>query len=286
MLLFDIPILDFQYYECARNGIEGGYRNFDVDSSPIVWEHYRTVYKAFFEKYSIDTVNLELELNPPSLIAKSSGNILLEPDYRFRGDTDFNFNHKKGHYPFLKKIIEVDKKVPISHKVSALAQLERCRIAHHTLKNFSLMPRTGKMQNTKNSCKNDRVDVFLYHLKEFYDACKDFDKYEDLSNAAGEMDLKVINGNGRNKDEDKKLLFSYLMTFRDGKNKDPFYNYCESIYFINQKDCDRMVDLGKEITEKAKSEEFYSFKDAVSYMNLAEYIWKARAEAMEKYYDR
>ena len=181
---------------------------YDPDSSPIAWEHYRKVYtvehwdlmrefdlgNTYIQDPRVEYKRLVVRIKPTSLKAKEKE---LWPEFKFGGDTDFNFNEKK---------VDQFKNI-LGNNTEYSSMLNECISLHHTLINFSLMAVSGRMNNFKgrNVGKNgyDRIDSFLYILKENQEKIVG---YATLPN--------------------RDSLSNFLKSFDD------IYDYCKKVYFI------------------------------------------------------
>lgn len=239
---------------------------FDPDSSPMAWEHYRKYYSladydfdnlVFYTYYS--KLNKKAGLywnnywlnycNEPSRDGKDrlfvlSKGVVTHGGYigaclRLGGETDFNFNEKK--VVLFKKLIGTD--------VEANEQLERCANMHHTLVNFSLMQGMGEMQGHKGRNRFDRFDTFVADLDDYFMG----------------IDAAILDAASP---ENVGLLITYLNSFLT------VYDYMREIYFITDRDfVDEIVKNGRmPLRDK---------DDAVRYMNLAEKFWRNKQTYFE-----
>ena len=218
---------------------------FDPDSSPKAWEHYKKVYsdsnylKPMFENDFIYSGNEYLRLiryiknNMPDARTKKH-EIYME----FGGDCDFNFNAKKVKV-FKEKIYEEDKEL-----------LEICSKNHHMLHNFSLMPRTGALNNIKGS-GYDRFDTFIYRLNDFF--------INEESNLRNRLS-KSTNG---------KILISFLESFEN------IYDYCDNMYFLKSKSFVEYLIVRGNSDLKTKD-------DFRKYLKLACVYWVLKSNAINQ----
>lgn len=236
--------------EQCLNGIK---LDFEPDSSPMAWEHYRKYYS--FPDYDFDNlcfynhckeVKNKYFVNKP----KSEGNRLYalakntiiengfcESTTRLGGDTDFNFNNKKAI--LFRRIIGNDSGI--------LAQLDRCVNKHHTLVNFSLMQAMGDMQGQKGEDPFDRFDVFVFNLDRFFSG----------------LPNNILNSS-RASDSNKKHLSLFLK-----QKYNNVYDYMRKTYFIkNEALVDKIIAQG--------AMEIKTKDDVVRYMNLAEEVWNTK----------
>lgn len=251
---------------------------FEPDSSPSAWEHYKkfyskneylnnnydfndlffyNCYKDFglksgihdgYERFNYLNKPLFKYYNRLFALEKSTNTKIFNnieyivASYRLGGDCDFNFNKKK--YPLFLEIIESDAIASQQEKANAIKQLARCREMHHTLLNFSLMQAMGNMQKFKGSNRFDRLDTYIYELDKYY---------RGISNAI----LQFSSPNN------EPALISFLNDFRD------IYEYCTTFYFITDKSfVDEIIKQG--------SMPITNITELVRYMNLAEKYWSKK----------
>lgn len=145
----------------------------DYDSTKDVWEKlYDIIYKDTFG-YLFDFENkddketnhrckrwyIKIDREKQPVLAKKF------PRFKMAGDCIFNFNEKK--IELIREIIED----------SENELLAKCKSNHHSLLNFSFIPITGGLNNTKGiiRCENgierksfDRPDVLIAELQKYY----------------------------------------------------------------------------------------------------------------------
>ncbi len=244
--------MEFDYrkrIESKQNGI-----NYDPDSSPKAWEHYRKFYTVErwsildeFNLVDVDTYNNLFNTNfkegkykrqlsaikPTSKYAKEGE---LWDRFTIGGDTDFNFNTYK--FNMLRALLGDD--------TEAISKLEECQRHHHSLVNFSLMPATGGLNIYKGRNKFDRADTFIKDLNNYF-----------LSISGDVLSEATVNN--------IQPLKNFLNTFLD------IYDYCKKIHFIDdRKFIDRIISEG--------SMPINTDKDVIRYMNLAIDFWKKKEE--------
>lgn len=234
---------------------------YDPDSSPLAWKHYKEIYTRskceIFEEFDTENFIISKSKGYRRLLAplkidsdfKQKGKFW--PKFKMGGDTDFNFNWKKR---------EVYKKI-IGNNIELLELLNSCCRHHHSLANFSIMPVSGRLNNFKGSMfdKYDRLDRFVYELSEFY---------RDKENNRRILSLSGIN---------EEPLDNFLEIFRekcitDGEEIDTsIYNYCQTIYFIDHKNfVNELIENGKKPIDTPES--------LKRFMELAQKYWKFRTE--------
>ena len=230
---------------------------FEPDSSPSVWEHYKKIYSRneylnnnydfndlfFYNCYKDFGLKRGIHagyewfnyLNKPlrtgsyynrmfalekGTNTKTFNNIkYIVASYRLGGDCDFNASRQE--------------------KANAVKQLTRCREMYHTLLNFSLMQALGNLQEFKGSNRFDRLDTFI------------LDKYY---RGISSVILQFSSPNN------EPALVSFLNDFKD------IYQYCATFYFITEKPfIDEIIKQG--------SMPITNVNELVGYMNLAEKYW-------------
>ncbi|MCL2188324.1 MAG: hypothetical protein FWC16_04580 [Defluviitaleaceae bacterium] len=228
---------------------------YDPDSSPEAWEHYDCVYESMFDdlfafKFETKYRTIQNSRVKYKRYVQSIGHHDEYPRiFKLGGETDFNFNKKK--YAHFAKILNDDK--------NGKDLLEECKKHHHTLKNFSLMPVTGRINNFKGSrCRGDRLDVFAMHLNDFY------------IHAGCKKDTAIIKYASP---ENKKWLIKYLSNFCC------VYNYFNKIYFIK---CEQLIN------ELIKNGETKLSRpcDLIRYMELAKRFWNEKEKNLAPVYNK
>lgn len=233
-------------------------KNFESDSCEEAWKHYKEYYSEtnFIRKnYDFDNLFLynsdsgkkgsytnKLKSDDNRYYALIKGtNITVKdgieycpPASRVGGECDFNFNENKCK--LFRNII--------GDNQTALQQLSRCQKMHHTLLNFSVMQAMGNMQGFKARDRFDRLDTFLYELKRYFSGTS----------------VNVLSASTTNNKSD---LIEYLGNFKN------IYEYCEEVYFINDKELvDEIIANGEKPIEVCE--------DVIRYMDLAEKFWAAK----------
>lgn len=228
----------------------------DIDSCEDVWNGFhRKVYPPFFGRY-LDFSKLEdkkTSIKCKRWYVKLRDDIeekKIYPNFKMAGDCIFNFNAQKER--ILRGYIGDDK--------DGVKMLRYCVEHHHTYLNFSFMPITGGMNNSKGRQVLDRPEV---HLKELY-------KYYKGENSG-------IFSNARG---NKQALIWYLSWFdgdgkRDEKSaKQSFLKYMKVVYLIDDEEFiyKRLLPFAAvEIKDK---------QTAMQYMSLAKEFWIKRLITM------
>lgn len=213
-------------------------QEYDVTRSS--WDIYRCMYKD------------HLHICPDSIIKKGTQRAYIKSSFifngkkseelAFSGETDFNFSRTKifgygrSRYEHFKKLLG---KTDVYH----IHMLDTCCDKFHSQENISLMPKTGSLQLVKKCIGNDRLDVFVWCLNEYYQhrssLIYNFCSYENLN-----------------------ALKSFLELFQN------IHEYCKVIYCIDSKLTDDLVDSGRKPIDSAKR--------AIEYMELAHAFWRQK----------
>lgn len=239
----------------------------EADSSIEAWEYYNKIYTeehwGLIKEFDIDNIEFNVHVRYYARLKKDSklnsgfkeisSSKSSSFNFSLAGDCDFNFNEKKKKL-FSELLKDCDKNVD-RNEVEGL--LEYCCNMHHNKINFSLMPRTGALNNFKGCMKHksekhsyDRLDVFIYHLNNFF--------------SEGNEDIFK-----RSTETNKKYIEFYLKN-----NFEDIYDYCNKIYFIdNRKFIKKLIENGKKAITNAN--------DLIEYMNLAKEYWKIKKEKID-----
>lgn len=276
---FDLFFGEWKKEIPAKQDWKGIKIEWDPDSSPEAWEHYKKYYTpahwALLKRYGgkdladseplgvgkggLYAPQIEVgcpyvkECDKPCSTRKKKGKKLL---LRLRGETDFNF--KGGKYNFEKTLKNTP---PESCSLqNALILLEKCKEMHHSLLNFSLLQSVGAMQLFKGRW-NDRLDKFIYHLDCFYKKAKNQRKDDPIIEAASKAN--------------RDCLMQYLASFTD------VYDYCDKVYFIQIEDNEKSNNnFIQRLIESGKGE-LSSGDEVLEYMKLAIEFWDRKRRYFE-----
>lgn len=166
------------------------------------------------------------------------------PTFKLSGDTDFG-----------------------SGKVKELQKDVEFRSSMHKFKNFSLMPRSGGMNNAKGTIYNDNFLRFLFVLNEFY------------LNNKNQTFVKnnLCQGNGKINSES---LFRFLNLFDD------VYDYCKKIYFIDEELVDEFIDNKNVEDSENSTEKYLAYADKYWIKKLEIMNTRMSLDDYEKYFDQ
>ncbi len=234
---------------------EYGVDEYGVDEYDVkidAWDIYQKMYKN----------NLHFKV---SSVIRDSGRPYIECQFehngkstskmKFSGETDFNFSneHKRelhrSRYENYKKILERDLACEPTLE-TYLKLLDECMEMHHSQENVSIMLQTGNIQGSKGSIGLDRLDVWLLILLMRY-------KYNVnlLQNHCTMENCSAI--------EDFLDLF------------DNVYDYANTIYHIDRKLVNDLIDSGKRALDSAYN--------LINYMLLAKRFWKQKRRYLENH---
>lgn len=206
-------------------------KNAEFDSSNKMWNFYKSAYTHIFKRILTEECAAE---NGKQTIVEVGGEI------------DFNFkNAKNSKYAYFRKTIENDNSINKAKRQDLINNLNKCAKRHHSIENCSIMPCTGKLQITKQYIGNDRLDVFVRAIKEYYE---------------GETALLLTHTTPEN----MSRLKAYLGMFEG------VVDYCKQIYFINEELVWELVSSGYKAIDSAKRVE--------EYMELAKEFWRQKTQ--------
>lgn len=130
---------------------------------------------------------------------------------------------------------------------------------HHAFLNFSLMPVTGGLNNIKGGRKiDDRLDIFLYKLKNAY----------NVYNKGNKSDIDLPGIILKTGDALKDFL----------KKIGSFERYCEVFYHLDEKEDKELFQAL--FSNSAK--EIKNTEDLIQYIGLAVQYWEHQVKIFEK----
>lgn len=253
--------------------------NFDPDSSPIAWKHYKNYFK--------ELQNEPLSLSFSKSVYRLTSVITINgTEIKVGGDCSFNFNDDKINK--MNNIIKNDKDADKSIKKNFYKKLKYCAEMHHTLLNFDLIPVTGGMNNVKGNLKYkndivmyhdagrkpmeclDRFDTFIYFLnKTFINRNKLLNMNQSNLRMCGEYFSNSI-FTASMKTENFCNLYDFLLSFSD------IYDYCDVMYSISDR---RFI---KEIIQSG-SKKITSIYSLGNYLDLANKYWDFKESYFKNY---
>ena len=226
-----------------------------VDTNDLVWEMYKITYKdgILSECFNMETYETSDGRKYALLTVEGKekifGNIKIkDKDIKLSGDVIFNFSDTRcnGYENSIEEDYNVIRQIEYKEK------LEECKKMHDSFENCALMISTGKLQQTKQHIGNDRGDVFVWALDEYYKGNNE----------------RVLEWAPKDK---ARILREFLNYFQD------VYKYCEVFYNITDKGfIDRLIQSGSNALDSADKVE--------NYIDLALKFWDERAEYMKKKY--
>lgn len=209
----------------------------EFDVSNIAWETYQLMYAENLPK------NFEpIEKKRKYISENFKYNTIISEKINLSGDIDFNFTRGFAHSRLecYEKIIENSNNCEVemySHKLDLLKDLT------YSVVNISLMSQTGNLQSVKQGMGNDRIDTFIWAVDQYYKGDStlllNYSSYENI------VPLK-----------------SYLSIFAGDCG---VYNYCKTMYHINESLVDKMIDSGKQAID--------TFDRVIYFMDLAFEFW-------------
>lgn len=203
------------------------------DDSDAIWELHKKVYAKEIDKIKKDYF----------LVNKNNAEV--------SGDIVFNFNESKCKY--FSGIIEFDNKCSDFRKNVLRNMLAWCSKFHHSPQNVSIMLKTGGLNSFKQGISNDRFDIFICEMEEYYSG----KKLHILENG----NLPKMSFMNRNELENNLDLF--------GIGEKGFSSFISFFYHI-EKDSDvvkKLIKLGKKRIKECN--------DLYAYLCLAFEYWIA-----------
>lgn len=199
----------------------------DHDSSIDAWSFYRCKYMHHLSEDFLTINNKQIKVHG-------------EVDFNFSLDRIEGFNY----------IIDNDADTSENNDKKTLAKnlLSVCSKYNYSLLNFSLMPSVGNLQATKGSIGNDRFDVFIWALDQYYR------KSSDL----------IVNSHTTA--QSQKELVSTLNCF--DSNADSFYSYYSYIYDLDENLVKELIESGKKKIDNTDR--------VLDYIVLAYKVWQKR----------
>lgn len=177
----------------AKNGTKICKR-LEADSNPNAWLFYNEIYKNdnFFCNYntkvsktgSVWDCKGGLNIGQRRLFAKLKVDLQDATNLPFEigGDCIFNFSSKilrkkKSRFENFEKILKLDNDE--NRKKEYLDKLELCKTKHHSNVNYCILPITGGLNNYKGNTRayleSDRADIFIVHVKSYYELKQEFE---------------------------------------------------------------------------------------------------------------
>lgn len=219
----------------------------EYDNKKKAWEKYISAYHNNFETIDIDK-DLECSGSRIYITQAFKHNEKLSDTIKFSGETDFNFKKKRGfgnHYGVYKKLLETNQE----NFQKNIEMLDECYSKYKSSDNISIMPRSGNLQAVKKGIGNDRLDVFIWSINEYY---------------SNSVNLLLNQSTGQN----INCLKSFLAVF------DNVYEYCKEIYHINDKLVRKLIASGSQAIDSAER--------VVEYMALAMEFWRQKSDYISR----
>ena len=228
----------------------------EYDVKDEVWKIYRIMYKNNLIKGGNLFTENDIIKNDgrPYIKCQFIHNGKCMEEMRFSGETDFNFSAKKkrelcrSRYEHYKRILERDL-VGEGVLEIYLEMLKECSKKHHSQDNISIMLQSGNMQGAKGTIGLDRLDVWLLILDMKY-----------------RYNINMLQNHCTM--ENCSKIEKFLNLF------DNVYDYANTIYHINRKLVDKLIESGKRPLDSAEN--------IIKYMSLAKEFWNQKHTFIEK----
>lgn len=228
----------------------------EYDVKDEVWKIYRIMYKNNLIKGGNLFTENDIIKNDgrPYIKCQFIHNGKCTEEMRFSGETDFNFSVKKkrelcrSRYEHYKRILERDL-VGDGVLEIYLEMLKECSQKHHSQDNISIMLQSGNMQGAKGAIGLDRLDVWLLILDMKY-------RY-NINMSQNHCTM-----------ENCSKIEKFINLFDD------VYDYANTIYHINRKLVDKLIESGKRPLDSAEN--------IIKYMSLAKEFWNQKHTFIEK----
>lgn len=240
---------------------------YDPDSSPVAWKYYEQMYGWVQSDILMGWDSKAKRIIGDASINKD-GNSSIEVKHvnykygtiSFAGDCVFNF--KEGG-----KTLKCIKENKLND--NALQKLKFCRAMHHSPYNFSLIPRTGEMNNRK---KCDRPDWLLAGIEHLYtesDKCeKEIKTWKEIRKL--QKDYQVITHRSRSRNDE--VLFTFLKLIGGVEKYANIFLNLGDKNDDDQKMLKDMIEFGKDELSEDSFEQ---------YMDLAIRYWQIQRKKYE-----
>lgn len=205
---------------------------FNSDKDESAWDFYlkyygQSLYKNERKKFHFSNKVESIEVN---------------------GDVSFNIDPAFFKPKLFKKREKIYESTLSDTEVSEELKIS-LKVMRYSPMNISILPKTGGLNNIKQSLGNDRFDTFVYFMNQYYEGVK----------------VPIINSGSTNMGIGNRLI---LEQFLDGYNCAS--EFFADIYGIDETFVSELIELGKSlITNK---------KEYCDYIKLACKYWKSRLE--------
>lgn len=236
---------------------ENDYEEYDVKFSS--WEIYSHIYKENFDDNIVYDEDVIVKGKRPYINRKFKYNKKISKELGFSGEIDFNFSKKRifglgdSRYNQYKKLIKEGCLDNASRYKEYITKLEECEKKLYSQANISLMPKTGGLQLVKKGVGNDRLDVFIWTLHEYYEY-----------GITGQVFSRCSC-------ENMEHLKSFLDLFEN------INEYCEAVYHIDKNLSHDLCVSGSKIIDSAER--------VIEYMKLAERFWTQKEEYIKRAFE-
>lgn len=257
--------------------------DYDNDSSGKIWIEY---YKPFYSKMPWDFWNI---FEYPNSEQQKEGRVYAKCkketekyektfiECELGGELDFNFNSnpdpkkwRGAKYEYYKNVLENDDKLIDVDRVHAIELLDDCKERSKKRCNFSLIIRTGGLNNVKGKMSQDkrpldRFDVFIFILNDYFNK-----RNEQEKNGQKENYMHIIFSEAwHNAKVNRECLYEYLRLYRD------IEDYFEKNYNISDKKLiEDLIESGSKPIDNGER--------VVEYLMLAQRYWDAKEDGIKK----
>ncbi len=254
------------------------------DSSKEIWEEF---YKPFYSKISWDVWKVfdfeHLRQDKERYYARyneknTESKYVFLKGCELGGEMDFNFNSapdpkkwREAKYGYYKRFLEDDEDMTNVDRDKAKDLLDECRERSKKRCNFSILIRTGGLNNVKGKMSQDRraldrFNVFIFILDDYFEK-----RNKQRGNGQKEDYMHIIfSESWHNAKENRETLYKYLKLY--GNIED----YLEKNYNINDKKLVR--DL-----IKSGSKPIDSGERVVEYLRLVKRYWDTKEDEIKKF---
>lgn len=220
----------------------------DVDEYDVKYQAWK-IYQIMYKKNLIFTENdIIRNGRRPYISCQFVHNKKITNPMKFSGETDFNFSTKRkrelcrSRYEHYKKILERDLEDSGILEIY-VRMLNECSQMCYSQDNISIMLQTGNMQGVKGAIGLDRLDVWLLVVDMKY-------RYN--------INLLQNHCTMENCSEIEEFLNLF----------DNVYDYANTIYHIDRKLVDDLIESGKRPLDSADN--------IIVFMSLAKRFWEQK----------
>ncbi len=222
------------------------------DRTTLAFNLYKTIFEGLRDSSEKTSLDLSYNYNGSSETIPVSGDVV------------FNFNQSKLRY--FQYVIDNDNTATNEYKSYVKKLLEICSKFHHSPENITILPKTGAINNIKQSLGNDRPDVFLASLKLYYDGYK-----------------SLILSNDKCTPQNMPYLEKFLDSF---KGENSICNFSKFIYHIDEKFTIELCEHGKTPIKTVADVHKYILLAYKYWMNTREFYMNHNNAKTKKAYEK